>query len=38
MKLGQSRDLHEMSEPTAADLERVVGIFAAYGLLATVGG
>jgi pyruvate formate lyase activating enzyme len=38
IKLGQSRDLHEMSEPTAADLERVVGIFAAYGLLATVGG
>ena len=38
MKLGQSRDLHEMSEPTAADLQRVIGIFAAHGLLATVGG
>jgi len=38
IKLGQSRDLHKMSEPTAADLERVIGIFAAHGLLATVGG
>jgi len=37
-KLGQSRDLHEMSEPTAADLERVISIFAAHGVLATVGG
>ena len=38
IKLGQSRDLHEMSEPTAADLERVIGIFATHGVLATVGG
>jgi len=38
MKLGQSRDLYEMSEPTAADLERVIDIFATHGLLATVGG
>ena len=38
IKLGQSRDLDEMSEPTVIDLERVIGIFAAHGLLATVGG
>lgn len=38
LKLGQHRDLDEMSEPTAADLERIIGIFAAHGLLATVGG
>ena len=38
IKLGQSRDLQEMSEPTAADLERVIGIFATHGVLATVGG
>ena len=38
IKLGQSRDLHEMSEPTSADLERIIGIFATHGVLATVGG
>ena len=37
-KLGQSRDLGEMSEPDATDLERVVGIFATHNLVAMVGG
>jgi len=38
IKLGQVRDPGQMSEPTATDLERVIGIFSTHGLLATVGG
>jgi len=38
VKLGQTRDLGQMSEPTATDLKRVIGIFSTHGLLATVGG
>lgn len=37
-KLGRSRDLDGMREPSAADLKRVAGIFAAHGLVASVGG
>ena len=37
-KLGQSRDLEQMSEPSRADLDRVTSIFSAHGLTATVGG
>ena len=38
IKLGQSRNLHGMSEPSTNDLERIISIFTAHGLLATVGG
>lgn len=37
-KLGQVRDLGGFNEPGRADLERIVSIFASYGLLASVGG
>jgi pyruvate formate lyase activating enzyme len=37
-KLGQERDLNGLREPTKADLERVVGLFADHGLIANVGG
>ena len=36
--LGQIRDLDAMHEPSVADLGRIVEIFAAHGLEATVGG
>jgi len=38
IKLGQDRDLNGMSEPSTADLERVIGIFEDHGLSATIGG
>ena len=38
LKLGRSRDLDGMHEPSPADLERVAGIFAARGLAVSVGG
>ncbi len=37
-KLGRYRDLDGMREPSAADLQRVAGIFAVHGLVARVGG
>lgn len=37
-KLGQIRDFDAMHEPSVADLDRIVGTFAAHGLEATVGG
>lgn len=37
-KLGQERDLNGLREPTKADLERVIGLFADHGLVASVGG
>jgi len=38
IKLGQSRDLNGMAEPSTADLERVIRIFGDHGLSATIGG
>jgi pyruvate formate lyase activating enzyme len=38
LKLGQTRDLSRLREPTQADLQRVIGLFAEYGLVASVGG
>ena len=37
-KLGQERDLNGLREPTKADLERVIQLFADHGLIANVGG
>ena len=37
-KLNQERNLSGLAEPTANDLERVIGVFASYGLDARVGG
>ena len=37
-KLGQVHDDSEMAEPTREDLARVIALFAAHGLTATVGG
>jgi len=38
IKLGQDRDLNGMAEPSTADLGRVIDIFEAHGLSATIGG
>lgn len=38
VKLGQRRDMGGLSEPTEQDLERIVGLFAGQGLIASVGG
>jgi len=37
-KLGQERDLGGLREPSAVDLQRVIDVFAEYGLTASVGG
>ncbi len=37
-KLGQEYDGGEMAEPSAGDIEEVIGIFGEYGLVAAVGG
>jgi pyruvate-formate lyase-activating enzyme len=38
VKLNQSRDMSDMSEPTEQDLERIVALFAEQGLTASIGG
>lgn len=37
-KLGRVRDLSDMREPAAADIDRAIEIFAEYGLQASIGG
>ena len=37
-KLGQEYDGGEMREPDSPDIQRIIGIFAGYGLVAEVGG
>ena len=38
LKLGQERDLGSFCAPNQVDLERVIGLFAEHGLVASVGG
>lgn len=38
LKLGEERDLRSLCVPTRVDLERVIGLFAEHGLVASVGG